>query len=163
MENKPLVGWQEWVALPELNLSHIKAKIDTGAKTCALHAYFVEPYEKDGEGWVRFGIHPHQGDLETTQECHARLSDTRNVTDSGGHTEKRYVVATAIVLGGKSYDMEITLTNRDTMQFRMLLGRNLLNYNFWIDPAHSFLQGREPGDDCDDQEDRDENRDFIQE
>jgi hypothetical protein len=141
---KPTVGWREWVQLPALNINAIKVKVDTGAKTCALHAYYVEPFEKDGKNWVRFGMHPQQGSLKDAIECEAPLADQRKVTDSGGHTETRYVIITTVKLADMQFDTEITLTNRDTMRFRMLLGRNALNNRFIVDPVQSFLHGKIP-------------------
>ncbi len=140
--SKSVLGWQEWVGLPDLNIGSIKAKIDTGAKTCALHTYFIEPYKKGTENWVKFCIHPVQDDVSTNIECHAKLVDERNVTDSGGHSELRYVIQTKIIITGEVFEAEVTLTDRESMKFRMLLGRNALKRRFIVDSSKSFLSGK---------------------
>lgn len=140
---KAIVGWREWVELPGLELPPIKAKIDTGARSSCLHAFESQTFERDGQQWVRFGIHPHQNDSETEVYCEALVVDERPVTDSGGHTEKRIVISTPLRLGRWSGDVEMTLTNRDTMRFRMLIGRTtLVKGGFGVDPAESYLLGR---------------------
>jgi len=141
MTQLPLLGWREWVTLPELNLQHIKAKIDTGARSSALHAFALEPYRKGGQRWVMFAIHPEQKETDTIIECHAPIKDRRLVSDSGGHKQRRYVIESQLIIGQSLISAEITLTNRDNMQFRMLLGRTAMNGNFIIDPSASYLQG----------------------
>lgn len=139
-----MIGWREWVRLPELGLPWLKAKVDTGARTSCLHAFSVEPFDKNNENWIRFGIHPHQDDTKTEVYCEAKIVDQRFVSDSGGHREKRFVIETPIKLGNQQWPIEITLTNRDNMRFRMLLGRTAMQKNVSIDPDASFLLGKPP-------------------
>jgi len=135
-----VVGWREWLALPDLGVDLIKAKVDTGARTSAIHAFEVNPFEKEGQPWVRFAIHPIQDDTETVIWCEAAVIDIRNVTDSGGHTEPRYVISTTVEMDNKRWPIEVTLTNRDTMLFRMLLGRTAMTAgNIIVNPSLSFL------------------------
>ena len=137
----PVLGWREWLALPALKLPPIKAKIDTGARTSALHAFFVDPFKQGKQQWVRFGIHPHPHDSELAIECEAAVKDRRVISDSGGHQQRRYVIETLMVIGQQQFTAELTLTNRDTMKFRMLLGRTAMKGRFVVDPAESYLQG----------------------
>jgi hypothetical protein len=142
MTQLPLLGWREWLALPELNIERIKAKIDTGARSSALHAFAIEPYRKGGQRWVMFAIHPIQKHTDSVIECHAPIKDRRFVSDSGGHKQRRYVIDSQLLLGHSLISAEITLTNRDNMQFRMLLGRTAMNGRFIIDPSASYVQGK---------------------
>lgn len=139
---KITLGWREWVQLPELGLQNIKAKVDTGARTSALHAFEVEQFDNDGVRSVRFKIHPNQRDNNTAVVCSAVLIDERVVRDSGGHKEKRLVIATPISIGRHVWAAEFTLTARDDMIFRMLLGRTAIRGRATVDPARSFLIGK---------------------
>lgn len=140
--DKIILGWREWIALPELNLPAIKAKVDTGAKTSALHAFYVERYQKDSVDMVKFLIHPIQTSSDFQVECHAPIVDEREVADSGGHKEMRYVIESLIAVGDKSWPIELSLTNRDTMKFRMLLGRRAMEYSAIVEPGASYLNGK---------------------
>lgn len=141
MSHKVLLGWREWLALPDLGIQHIKAKVDTGARTSALHAFSIIEREVSGRPGVNFLFHPDQYDPSKVLSCDAQIHDRREVTDSGGHTEMRYVIQTPLVLAGQSRLIELTLTNRDNMRFRMLLGRTSMNGLCTVDPQASFLLG----------------------
>ena len=133
------VGWREWVALPELGITRIKAKIDTGARTSTLHAFDIKEYRRDGQRRVLFGMHPVQQNSETTVFCDAEIVDQRWVMDSGGHREERLVIRTPLRIGGEEWPVEVTLTGRDTMRFRMLIGRTAMNGRLLVLPDNSFL------------------------
>ncbi|MDD5319762.1 MAG: ATP-dependent zinc protease [Methylococcales bacterium] len=142
MTHKLMLGWREWVGLPEFNITQIKAKVDTGARSSALHAFIIDPYRKGGQRWIMFAIHPLQRRTDVSIECHAPIKDRRLVSDSGGHKQRRYVIETRLILGQSLITAEMTLTNRDTMLFRMLIGRTTMNNRFIIDPSASYLQGK---------------------
>ncbi len=140
--DREVVGWREWLALPELGIEHIKAKVDTGARTSALHAFEVEEFFDDGAKMVRFSMHPLQEREDVVKVCTAQVVDERVVSDSGGHREKRYVIRTLARMGEHEWPIELTLTNRDTMLFRMLLGRTALAGRFMVRPEKSFVFGK---------------------
>lgn len=145
IQNQPplLLGWREWLALPELGLTLIKAKVDTGARTSTLHAFYVDPFRRGGAHWVRFGVHPLRGRMDVVVHAEAPVADRRRVSDSGGHREDRFVILTRLDLGGRTWPIELTLTNRETMLFRMLLGRTAIAGRALVDPDRSFLTGRQ--------------------
>ena len=134
------LGWREWGALPELGIEAIKMKVDTGARTSCLHAFRLEPFDNNGEAWLRIWVHPEQ-ESDREHVCEAKIFDQREVTDSGGHTELRYVIRSQLVLGNFTGPVELTLTNRDSMKFRMLLGRQAMRGIFLVDPDASYLLG----------------------
>lgn len=141
--NDPLkLGWREWCVLPDLGIPAIKAKIDTGAKTSCLHTFGIEPYLEGGVKYVRFKVHPLQKNAGLVLECTAAVKDEREVSDSGGHKELRYIIETRILIGDKERLIEMSLTNRDSMRFRMLLGRRAMEENTLVDPAASYMNGR---------------------
>lgn len=136
---KPSLGWREWVCLPELGIQTIKAKVDTGARTSALHAFSLSPFKDEGKDKVRFDIHPIQHNTDIVMTCTAEIVDRRWISDSGGHREERYIICTPINIGNETWPIEISLTERDTMLFRMLLGRSAIRRRFLINPGRSFI------------------------
>ncbi|WP_286182104.1 ATP-dependent zinc protease [Desulfovibrio sp. Huiquan2017] len=144
-EPKMIIGWREWVGLPDLDVPAVKAKVDTGARTSALHAFDVEPFERDGRRFVAFNVHPLQGNDNLVIPCSAPLVDRRKVTNSGGQSQNRYVIATTLLLAGRTWPIELTLTNRDEMKFRMLLGRNAMSGRLLVDPSLSMQAGATHG------------------
>lgn len=140
MSNKLLVGRDEWCKLPDLYIPAIKAKIDTGAKTSALHAFHIEPIKKNRKPFVQFDMHPLQSDDKIIISCVAPLIDERHIMSSSGHIEHRYVILTTIVIADHQWEMEVTLSNRDPLRYRLLLGREALNNRVLIDPSISCHQ-----------------------
>jgi hypothetical protein len=141
---RTLIGWREWAGLPDLGVAAVKAKVDTGARTSTLHAYFTETFKRGGRDYVRFGVHPLQKRGDVGLSCTAPLLDRRVVRDSGGHRQRRFVIATPLRLGDTEWQAELTLTARDTMLFRMLLGRTAMRGRFLVDPQRSYLAGSKP-------------------
>lgn len=137
-KNPTIIGFREWISLPNLELPALKAKIDTGAKTSSLHAFEIKLVRRGGKPYVRFKVHPIQKNQDVVVICRAPLIDRRVVTDSGGHKELRYVINTTIQMGTHKKVIELTLTNRESMKYRMLIGREALK-QFYIDPSQSYL------------------------
>jgi len=133
------VGWREWIALPDIGIDHIKAKIDTGARTSCLHAFSQERFTQAGAPWIRFGMHPLQRGTDIEVFCEAEIVDERMVSDSGGHRELRPIIRSTIDLGVVQFLGEFSLTNRDSMRFRVLLGRTAMAKRLIVDPSKSFL------------------------
>lgn len=140
IQNKLLIGRDEWCQLPDLHIPAIKAKIDTGAKTSALHALNIHPIKKNRKHFVRFDIHPLQGNENILISCIAPLIDERHIMSSSGHKEHRYVILTTVIINDQQWEMEVTLSNRDPLRYRMLLGREALNSRVLIDPSLSCNQ-----------------------
>jgi hypothetical protein len=137
------IGWREWVELPDLGGARLKAKIDTGARTSAVHAWHIEPFERDGQPWVRFELHPKQKNNRDRIACEAPVFDERLIRSSNGQISKRFVIRTRLKLGSRTWPIDLTLSRRDEMGFRMLLGRTALRSRTLIDAAASYLCGDE--------------------
>ncbi|MEN6494580.1 MAG: RimK/LysX family protein [Thermoguttaceae bacterium] len=142
VEPLPTIGWREWISLPGLGIPAIKAKVDTGACSSSVHAFDVSVVEDHGRPIVRFKLHPYQRDFHRTITAEAVLIEFRRVRSSGGHETLRPVVLTEVELLGQRWSIELTLASRDTMGFRMLLGRQAVRHRFVVDPGRSFLGGR---------------------
>ncbi|HXT52074.1 MAG TPA: RimK/LysX family protein [Thermoanaerobaculia bacterium] len=140
-KRRPAVGWREWAALPDLGIAAIKVKVDTGARSSALHAFDLVRVDDEDGAWVEFAVHPLQRDACGTVRTRARLLDERWVRSSSGRRTFRPVIATTMVLGGNSWPIELTLVRRDLMGFRMLVGREALRRRLVVDPGRSYLAG----------------------
>ncbi len=142
-KTKKTIGWKEWFGLDCINLPAIKGKIDTGAKTSSLHAFNIESFYIEDVEYVKFDIHPLQKNKRLVRTCMARVIDRRMVSDSGGKKEKRFVIKSDLRIGESKIRIELTLANRDSMAFRMLLGREAIKQaKMLVDPSKSFLQGK---------------------
>lgn len=137
-----ILGWEEWVALPGLSLPALRAKIDTGAKTSALHAVEVERFGSAELPFVRFSVHPVPDRVDLAVRCEAPLIDERQVASSNGEVETRAVIETLIAIGGRMWTIEVTLTDRANMKSRMLIGRQAIRDGVLVDPGASFRQPR---------------------
>ncbi len=136
------MGWREWVALPDLGVPWIKAKLDTGARTSAVHAFDLEEFERGGHAWVRYSVHPWQRSDDDAVVTESRVLDRREVRSSSGHVDERYVVAVTLRLRGRPITAEVSLGSRDEMGFRMLVGREALQQGFLVDASQSYVGGR---------------------
>lgn len=134
-----VVGWREWLSLPELGIHKVKAKVDTGARTSALHAFGIEYFRQGGHLMVHFRVHPKQRDTSFTIEATAPVLEQRDIRNSAGDTQHRPVIRTYASLGDQQWPIELTLANRDVMGFRMLLGREAVRHRFFVDPGGSYL------------------------
>lgn len=142
VDDRPVVGWREWIALPTLLVDHVKAKIDSGARTSAIHAFSIKTFTDHGAPHVSFVVHPVQRRRQPAVTCVAEIRDEREVMSSNGHRERRYVIEVDACLGGFTWPIELTLADRDPLGFRVLLGRQALRDRFLVDPNRSFIAGR---------------------
>jgi len=145
VKRRTIIGWREWAGLPELGVARIKAKIDTGARSSAVHAFRIEPFQLKGAPWVAFELHPVQRDSRTIVSAKAAVVDRRAVRSSGGHSTMRYVIETPLVLGTELWPIELTLVGRDEMGFRMLIGRTAMKGRLLVQPDASFRAGEPLG------------------
>lgn len=140
--NLPIIGWREWVGLPDLNIGAIKVKVDTGARSSSLHAFDLHEFERDGRRWVRFQIQPIQRKRKKTAPVEVPLLESRSVRSSSGKATIRPVIITRVELLGVTWPVELTLARRDKMGFRMLLGREAIRQRFLVDTGNSFYGGQ---------------------
>ena len=137
-----IIGWREWVSLPELGIAHIKAKIDTGARSSCLHAFEIEPFKRESQWMVRFDVHPVQRRDDICVRCEAEIHDVRHVRSSSGEVSERFVILTLVHWMGETWPVELTLANRSEMGFRMLVGREAIRNRMIVDPGRSYFGGR---------------------
>lgn len=138
----PVIGWREWVGLPEFDVKWIKVKVDTGARSSSLHAFDLRPFKRDGTDWVRFQIHPVQRKSIKSADVEAPVLEYRSVRSSSGKASVRPVIVTRILLLGQTWPIELTLASRDEMGFRMLLGREAIRGRYLVDAGNSYYAGK---------------------
>ncbi|GJL94092.1 MAG: ribosomal protein S6 modification protein [Hyphococcus sp.] len=138
---RTLIGWREWASFPDLGIDRINAKIDTGAKSSAVHAFRIKERDIGGEAFVEFFLHPVQRRKTPEIFCRAPIAGTKIIRSSNGQEEERFVIETRLRLGGRFWKVDLTLTDRDAMGFRLLIGRDALRRKFIIDPGASYLTG----------------------
>jgi hypothetical protein len=138
----PVIGWREWVGLPEFGVKQIKVKVDTGARSSSLHAFDIHAFKRGGHVWVRFQVHPVQRKSTKVVEVEAKVLEYRSVRSSSGKASLRPVIVTNVELLGKAWPIELTLASRDEMGFRMLLGREAVRGRFLVDPGKSYYGGK---------------------
>ncbi|MDA7506349.1 ATP-dependent zinc protease [Akkermansiaceae bacterium] len=143
-KNHITVGWREWLALPDLGIPYIKAKIDSGARTSSLHTAKYEIFQRGEQDWVRFTVHPIKHHNEVEHQMEVPVADYRIVRDSGGHEEKRPFIRTTLQVGSQQWEIEVSLANRESMKFRMLLGRTGMRNRISIDCGQSYLTQKKP-------------------
>lgn len=141
LKNKVIVGCEEWCSFPSIGIPAIKARVDSGAKTSSIHAFNIETFRREGLLWVSFEVHPLQNNRKTVIRCERPVVDKRSIKSSSGVAETRYVIAVTMKLGTENWDVELTLANRDSMGYRMLLGREAMNGRLLVDPSASFRMG----------------------
>ena len=138
----PVIGWREWVGLPDLGIQQIKVKVDTGARSSSLHAFDMKTFEQDGENWVSFQVNPIQNKTDRRVKVVARVLEFRSIRSSSGCAQLRPVIVTHVTLLGITWPVELTLANRCAMGFRMLLGREAFRRRFLVDAGRSFCGGK---------------------
>jgi hypothetical protein len=138
----PVIGWREWVGLPDFGIESIKVKVDTGARSSSLHAFNLQKFQRNGANWVRFKVHPVQRKMTKTIEIEAEVLEYRSVRSSNGKATKRPVIVTRVELLGIVWPVELTLASRDNMGFRMLLGREAFRRRFLVDAGNSYYGGK---------------------
>ena len=142
IKDLPVIGWREWLKLPDLGVKSIKVKVDTGARSSALHVFDMEAFERDDEDWVRFSIYTSQRSGKSVVESEAKVLEYRSIKSSSGKASMRPVIITNVTLLDQTFPVELTLANRDEMGFRMLLGRQAMRRRFLVDPSGSYYNGR---------------------
>jgi hypothetical protein len=138
----PTIGWRERVSLPNLGIKQITAKTDTGAYSSSIHAFDITEFKKEQELWIKFCVLTSRHSADSTHWCEARVVDQRKVKNSGGKSIRRYFIATIICIGEQCWEIELSLADRESMGYRMLLGRTAIRGNFLIDPRKSYLKGK---------------------